>query len=318
MKSFREVSRQRLRSMLESPGRGPGRTAPLPALPPGRLTDPESVRRITDDIKARSPRTWHCAWPVRARNQGPGRVGLPEGSRIAVEKPFGESLEDAIALNALLAQVYGSGGEQMVFRVDHVLGMGTVQNLLRLASRTACGAHVEQHPSTGGGPWEETWPGGAGGVFDTAGALKDVLQNTCCRSSASSLWSRSGCLGERDLRDRKVEALRSIGPDVGDVACGRAVRATPLAGSLEAKATIERSGLRRRRVCGPSRGTETFVELALELESRAGLARGLSSGRGRHWPRGARTSGFASAPLRTRPSRLGPRRMNSGSASMDR
>ncbi|HVG62296.1 MAG TPA: hypothetical protein VNA24_27275 [Hyalangium sp.] len=47
--------------------------------------------------------------------------GLPQGSRIAVEKPFGESLASAVQLNALLANV--PGGERAIFRVDHVLGM---------------------------------------------------------------------------------------------------------------------------------------------------------------------------------------------------
>ena len=61
-----------------------------------------------------------------------GAAGLPSGSRIALEKPFGESLHDAVVLNQALAGVVGDAGEQAVFRVDHVLGMATVQNLLAL------------------------------------------------------------------------------------------------------------------------------------------------------------------------------------------
>jgi glucose-6-phosphate 1-dehydrogenase len=66
-----------------------------------------------------------------------GDVGLPRGSRIVLEKPFGETLDDAIALNRLLAKVVGDAGGQAVYRVDHALGMVTVQNLigLRFASR---------------------------------------------------------------------------------------------------------------------------------------------------------------------------------------
>ena len=61
-------------------------------------------------------------------------AGLPAGSRIVLEKPFGEDLDSAVSLN----QVLGQGmSEQEVFRVDHFLAMTTVQNLLgfRLANR---------------------------------------------------------------------------------------------------------------------------------------------------------------------------------------
>jgi glucose-6-phosphate 1-dehydrogenase len=50
-------------------------------------------------------------------------AGLPAGSRIVLEKPFGEDLDSAIALNRLLAGVVP---EQAVFRVGHFLAMTTV------------------------------------------------------------------------------------------------------------------------------------------------------------------------------------------------
>ena len=79
-----------------------------------------------------------------------GRAGLPAGSRIVLEKPFGEDLDSAVALNALLAEVGRDAGEQAVFRVDHVLGMATAQNLLalrladRVLERVWNSAHIER------------------------------------------------------------------------------------------------------------------------------------------------------------------------------
>jgi glucose-6-phosphate 1-dehydrogenase len=66
-----------------------------------------------------------------------GAAGLPVGGRIVLEKPFGENLDGAVALNKLLKKVTGPAGEDSVFRVDHALGMAAVQNLLgvRLANR---------------------------------------------------------------------------------------------------------------------------------------------------------------------------------------
>ena len=61
-------------------------------------------------------------------------AGLPAGSTIVLEKPFGEDLAAAVKLNAQLAEVVP---EEAVFRVDHFLAMTTVQNVLgtRLANR---------------------------------------------------------------------------------------------------------------------------------------------------------------------------------------
>ena len=59
-------------------------------------------------------------------------AGLPDGSRIVLEKPFGEDLTTAVELNRLLA---GLVPEQAVFRVDHFLAMTTVHNVLNTRSQ---------------------------------------------------------------------------------------------------------------------------------------------------------------------------------------
>ena len=87
-----------------------------------------------------------------------GVAGLPRGSRIALEKPFGDDLGSAMALNALLMPLTGVAGERAVFRFDHALGMATVQNLVgvRLANRVLepmwNGLHIEQVDIV----WDET------------------------------------------------------------------------------------------------------------------------------------------------------------------
>ena len=49
--------------------------------------------------------------------------------RVIVEKPFGQDLESARSLNALLGRYFS---EAEVFRIDHYLGKETVQNILVL------------------------------------------------------------------------------------------------------------------------------------------------------------------------------------------
>lgn len=201
-----------------------------------------------------------------------GQAGLPAGSRIVLEKPFGESLEDARALNRLLAAVTSSR-ESAVFRVDHTLGMATVHNLLglRLANRILepvwNGIHVARIEVL----WEETMAlEGRAGYYDGTGALKDVLQNHMLQILSLVAMEPPLSLGERDVRDRKVDALRSVcTPSPGQVA-NRTRRARYTAGRLAGT-----GGAADRDVpdyasepgVDPVRRTETFAEVVLELDS---------------------------------------------------
>ena len=131
-----------------------------------------------------------------------------------LEKPFGEDLDSAVSLNRLLAEVAGDAGEQAIFRVDHVLGMATAQNLLALRQNRVLdavwnGTHVEQVEIL----WEETLAlEGRAGYYDGAGALKDVLQNHVLQLLCLVAMEPPANAGERELRDRKVDVLRSVRP----------------------------------------------------------------------------------------------------------
>ncbi|MGC1207286.1 MAG: glucose-6-phosphate dehydrogenase, partial [Ornithinimicrobium sp.] len=54
-------------------------------------------------------------------------VTLPEGTRLALEKPFGHDLDTARALNRQLLRVVP---EEQIHRVDHFLGVNTVLYLI--------------------------------------------------------------------------------------------------------------------------------------------------------------------------------------------
>ena len=196
-----------------------------------------------------------------------GKLGLPEGSRIALEKPFGENLESAIALNRLLADVTGVAGEHEVFRVDHFLGLATVQNLLgmRLANRVLepvwNSAHIEHVEIV----WEETLGlEGRAGYYDRAGQLKDMVQNHLLQVLCLVAMEPPASLGERDLRDRKLDVLRSVRPLRPEEIVARTRRARYTAGRLgdrEVPDYVDEEGV------DPARCTETFAEVELELDS---------------------------------------------------
>ena len=71
-------------------------------------------------------------------------------------------------------------------------------------------------------------------------------------------------LGERELRDRKVDVLRSVRAAPTPVATRRA-RYT--AGARRRRRRRDCPRLRRRGRRRPERGTETFAEVSLELDS---------------------------------------------------
>jgi glucose-6-phosphate 1-dehydrogenase len=192
---------------------------------------------------------------------------LPPGSRIALEKPFGEDLGSAMALNALLMRLTGVAGEGAVFRVDHALGMATVQNLVgvRLANRVLepmwNSLHIEQVDIV----WDETLAlEGRANYYDRTGALKDVIQNHLLQVLCVLAMEPPTSIGERDLRDRKVDVLRSVRPMTPSDVASRTRRARYTAGRVDGRAIpgyVEEEGI------DPSRGTETFAEVTLELDS---------------------------------------------------
>ena len=192
------------------------------------------------------------------------RAGLPADSQVVFEKPFGEDLDSARALNRLIAELVD---ERHVFRVDHFLAMTTVQNVLgtRLANRVLepiwNSAHVEEVEII----WEESLAlEGRAGYYDRVGALKDMVQNHLLQVLCLVAMEPPISLGERDLRDRKVDVLRSVRPLQDDDVATRTRRARYRAGRVrerEIPAYVKEDGV------APEHGTETFAEVVLELDS---------------------------------------------------
>ncbi|MBV9417146.1 MAG: glucose-6-phosphate dehydrogenase, partial [Solirubrobacterales bacterium] len=192
------------------------------------------------------------------------RAGLPTDSQVALEKPFGEDLESARALNGLLAELVD---ERHVFRVDHFLAMTTVQSVLgtRLANRVLepiwNSAHIDEVEII----WEESLAlEGRAGYYDRVGALKDMVQNHLLQVLCLVAMEPPLSVGERDLRDRKVDVLRSVRPLGDDDVATRTRRARYRAGRVgdrDIPAYVDEHGVT------PEHGTETFAEVALELDS---------------------------------------------------
>ena len=204
-------------------------------------------------------------------------AGLKKGSRIVVEKPFGSSLDEASSLNALVARVereLGAGSAvSPVFRVDHVLGLPTVQNFVgfRLANHVVHSlwnnAHIESIEIL----WEETLAlEGRAGYYDRSGALRDVMQNHMMQLLALAAMEPPASTAARDVADAKVAALRAVRPPAPGEMHALTRRARYTAGALPA--TGDSSVARVPDYASESgvdstRGTETFAEVILTVDT---------------------------------------------------
>ena len=194
-------------------------------------------------------------------------VGMPAGSRIALEKPFGEDLESARALNSQLMELTGGSNEEAVFRVDHVLAMATVQNLLgiRLANRVLepvwNSAHVEQVDIL----WDETLGlEGRASYYDRTGALKDVVQNHLLQVLCLVAMEPPLSLNQGDLGNQKVDLLRSVRPLTPDQVKYHTRRGRYTAGvSADTGEALPR--YIDEEGVDASRNTETYAEVMLEV-----------------------------------------------------
>ena len=104
-------------------------------------------------------------------------IGVPEGTRLALEKPFGDSLESARALNRQLLRVVPEGD---IYRIDHFLGVNTILNLigLRFANRLLQPIWSAEHIERVEISYDETLAlEGRAGYYDHAGALMDMIQS---------------------------------------------------------------------------------------------------------------------------------------------
>ena len=191
-------------------------------------------------------------------------VGADPPTRLTIEKPFGRDLASA---RALAADISSAFDESQVFRIDHYLGKETVQNLQVL--RFANGIlepiwnrrYVEHVQITMA---EDIGIGHRAGYYDSAGAIRDVIQNHLMQLLALVAMEAPVRFDADTIRDEKVKLLRSVRRYRPDEVSDYAVRGQYGAGWIggeEVPAYVDEEG-----VPDDSR-TETYVAIRVEIDN---------------------------------------------------
>ena len=159
-----------------------------------------------------------------------------------------------------------------VFRVDHALGMATVQNLLaaRLANRVLEPVWNSTHIERVDILWDETLAlEGRASYYDKTGALKDVIQNHLLQILCLIAMEPPISLGERDFRDRKLDVLQAWADDGSH--CGSTQPTRPARHPSTTPPTVARMpGERRGDPAHRDRTNQTILKADLRASERLG------------------------------------------------
>jgi len=186
-------------------------------------------------------------------------------ARLVIEKPFGHDLPSATVLHREL--MHGLRSDQ-VFRIDHYLGKETVQNLLAFRFGNSIfeplfnRQYVEHMQIT----VAETvgMEGRRGTYYDTAGALRDVVQNHMLQLLALTAMDPPATLRSGDISDAKLKVLNSLVPPCANDVPGCTVRSQYRAGEIDGHAV---RSYHDEEGVGRSSQTETFVALRTSVEN---------------------------------------------------
>ncbi len=185
-------------------------------------------------------------------------------ARLVIEKPFGRDLASAKQLDTAL---HRSFDESQIYRIDHYLGKETVQNVLALRFANAIFEpiwdrryldHVQITVAEALGVEHR------GGFYETAGALRDIVQNHVMQVLSLTLMEPPATIDAQGIRDEKVKALRAVKVMSVEQVATQVVRAQYESGWSEGMAV---PGYREEEGVAPDSRTETYVAMRLEVDN---------------------------------------------------
>ncbi len=202
--------------------------------------------------------------PISAGLAAAHLLDARDSTRIVVEKPFGHDLASAVALNAQLSKLCP---ESQIYRIDHYLGKETVQNILAFRFANALFEpvwdrryidHVQVTVA------ETVGVEHRGGYYESAGALRDMVQNHLMQLLCLVAMEPPVSFGAEEVRSRKVDVLRAVRPILPDNVFDVAARGQYGPGWVMGEKV---QAYRAEPGVAPRSSTETFAALKLYVDN---------------------------------------------------
>ncbi len=218
-------------------------------------------------------------------------------ARFILEKPFGRDRASAHALNTDIAHSFD---EDDIYRIDHFLGKEIVQNPFAL--RFANGIfepvwnrnYIDHVQITAA---ETLGMEGRGGYYETAGAMRDMVQNHLLQLCALVAIEPPAEWNARVVRDEKVKVLRSVRKiNPGEVKRD-AVRGQYVADSTSGESA---PGYREEEKVAAGSLVETYAALKLHIDNQRWAGVPFTCARANVWRSTPQRSSSNSSPRRTR------------------
>src|SRR5581483_2284406 len=156
-------------------------------------------------------------------------------ARVIIEKPFGTDLKSARELNRIVHEAFD---ESQTYRIDHFLGKETAQNILVLRFANAIfeplwnTRYIDHVQVTAA---ETLGVEGRAGYYETAGAMRDMVQNHLLQLLCLIAMEPPTDLRADSIRDEKVKVVRALRRILREQVSLDVVRGQYAAGAINGK-----------------------------------------------------------------------------------
>jgi glucose-6-phosphate 1-dehydrogenase len=181
----------------------------------GDYTDANTFAAIKAALgKAQRPAYYLAIPPVLFETviEALGAAGLAKNARVIVEKPFGRDLASARELNRVAHSVFP---EDSIFRIDHFLGKEAIMNILyfRFANSFLEPIWNRNYVASVQITLAEDFGVGKRGAFyETAGCLRDVIQNHLFQIVALLAMEPPAGRDFGDVQNEKAKIFKAMLP----------------------------------------------------------------------------------------------------------